>query len=228
MKSWGLVKNIEKIRQGYSTRFLDYKMQLDLKCKLKKNEYQIYYPYKESEKVIFYNDKKPKVALLEIISKEKLEHREILGTVFSLGLDNEMFGDIIINDDKYYIYVLDEIKDYFINNIIMINKSKVTLEERDLSILEDFERKYEEIEIISSSERLDTVISRLIGINRNRIKELVKDKDIILNYQVVLNISKKMEIGDIFSIRRYGKYKYLGIIKTTKSGNLVIKVNKYI
>ena len=228
MKSWGLVKNIEKIRQGYSTRFLDYKMQLDLKCKLKKNEYQIYYPYKESEKVIFYNDIKPKVALLEIISKERLEHREILGTVFSLGLDNEMFGDIIINDDKYYIYVLDEIKDYFINNIIMINKSKVTLEERDLSILEDFERKYEEIEMITSSERLDTVISRLIGINRNRIKELVKDKDIILNYQVVLNISKKMEIGDIFSIRRYGKYKYLGIIKTTKSGNLVIKVNKYI
>ncbi|MBR3660899.1 MAG: hypothetical protein IKN63_03235 [Bacilli bacterium] len=227
-KTRELINNVEKIKKGYSTRFLDSKMQLELKNLLKKNEYQIYYPYIDSEKVIFYNNIEPNVSLLEIVTREKLEHREILGTVFSLGLDDSMFGDIIIDGNKYYIYVLDEIKDYFINNLLMIKKVKVNLEERDLSILENYKRKYEEIEIITSSERIDTVISHLIGINRTKIKDFVQSKYIILNYEVVSNTSKKLEIGDIFSIKRYGKYKYLGIIKYTRSGNLIIKIDKYI
>jgi len=226
-KNQELIKNVEKIKKGYATRFLDSKMQLELKNRLKKDEYQIYYPYKDSEKVIFYSNTSPKVSLLEIVTREKLEHREILGTVFSLGLDDSMFGDIVISSDKYYLYVLDEIKDYVINNLIIINKIRVTLEERDLNILKDFERKYLELEIISSSERIDTVISHLIGINRTKIKDLMKEKDIILNYEVACNISKRLEVGDIFSIRRFGKYRYLGVMKRTKSDNLIIRVNKY-
>ena len=114
------------------------------------------------------------------------------------------------------------------NNLILIGKNKVRLEERDLNLLNDYERKYESIEIISSSERIDSVISHIINVNRNKVKDLVLDKDILINYEVPSNISKKFTFGDIFSIRKYGKYKYLGIIKETKSGNLIIKIDKYI
>ena len=223
-----IIHNIEILRQGKNTKFIDLNMQKILKTKLKKNEYNIYYPCLESEKVIFYKDKEPKIALLEIVSKDKLEHRKILGSIFSLGIDQSVFGDVIICNNKYYVYVLDEIKDYFINNLITVGKSKVKLEERDLNILKEHRREYENIEIVSSSERIDTVISHLININRNKIKELVKNKDIILNYEILINVSKKLLIGDIFSIRKYGKYKYLGIIKKTKSGNLIIRIDKYI
>ena len=226
--NYDVINNIEKIKKGLATRFLDNKMQLEIKRKLKKDEYNIYYPYPDTEKVIFYKNKKPDISLLEIITKDTLEHREILGTVFSLGLDSSMFGDIVITNNHYYIYVLDEIKDYFINNLNLIKKSKVKLEIRDLSILEDYKREYENLEIIVSSERIDTVISHLIGINRNKIKELIKDKDILLNYEVVTNVSKRLISGDIFSIRKYGKYKYIGVIKNTKGGNLVIQIDKYI
>lgn len=226
--NYEIIKNIEKIKNGFSTRFLDNKMQLELKKRLKKNEYNIYYPYLDSEKVIFYQNNKPNIILFEIITKDKLEHREILGSIFSLGLNSTMFGDIVITNNHYYIYVLNEIKDYFINNLIMINKSKVKLESRDLSILEKYERKYEKKEIIASSERIDTIISHLIKLNRNKIKDLMKNKDILLNYEVVNNISKKLVNGDVFSIRRYGKYKYMGIIKYTKNNNLIIQIDKYI
>ena len=223
-----IIHNIELLKLGKSTKFLDLNMQKILKNKLKKNEYKIYYPYPESEKVIFYKDIEPKISLLEIISKDTLEHRKILGSIFSLGLDSSVFGDIVICDNHYYIYVLDEIKNYIINNLIIIGKSKVKIEERDLNILSNYKREYESLEIISSSERIDTVISHLININRNKVKELIKNKDIILNYEVLTNISKKLIIDDIFSIRKYGKYKYLGIIKETKSGNFIIKIDKYI
>ena len=148
--------------------------------------------------------------------------------MFSLGVDSSTFGDIIITGNKYYIYVLDEMKDYFKLNLTKIKNSNVLLEERDLSILKDYRIEYLELEIISSSERVDTIISRLIGINRNRIKDLIKKKDILLNYSNLIDCSKKLQINDVFSIKKYGKYKYMGIIKNTKSGNLVIKIDKYL
>lgn len=226
--NYEVIKNIEKLKKGESTRFLDNKMQLAIKRKLKKDEYNIYYPYPDSEKVIFYKDTKPNICLLEIITKNKLEHREILGTIFSLGLDSSMFGDIVIYNNHYYIYVLNEIKEYFINNLILINKNKVKLEIRDIDTLKEYQREYKKIEIITSSERIDTVIAHLIGTNRNKIKDLMKDKDIILNYEVLTNCSKRFIENDVFSIRKYGKYKYIGIIKNTKSNNLVIQIDKYV
>ena len=225
--NYEVIKNIEKLRNGFSTRFLDNNMQNLLKRKLRKCEYNIYYPYPDSEKVLFYTNNLPKIALLEIISKENIEHRSILGSVFALGIDSSVFGDIIIYSNHYYIYVLDEIKDYFINNLNLIGKTKVKLEERGLDLLNNFKREYETLEIISSSERIDSVISH-ININRSKIKYLVHNKDILINYEMASSVSKKFVIGDIFSIRKYGKYKYLGVIKNTKSGNLVIQINKYI
>ena len=170
-----IIHNIELLKLGKSTKFLDLNIQKILKNKLKKNEYNIYYLYPESEKVIFYKNNQPKISLLEIITKEELEHRKILGSIFSLGVDSEVFGDIVIYNNKYYVFVLNEIKDYFINNLINVGKIKVKLEERDLNLLSNYKREYQSIEIISSSERIDTIISHLINCNRNKIKDLIKN-----------------------------------------------------
>ena len=42
---------------------------------------------------------------------------------------------------------------------------------------------------------------------------------------MAINILKE---NDIFSIRKIGKFKYVGIIKTTKNNNYIVKVLKYI
>ena len=34
--------------------------------------------------------------------------------------------------------------------------------------------------------------------------------------------------GDIFSVKKYGKYKYVGIVKATKKDNYIIKVLRYL
>ena len=34
--------------------------------------------------------------------------------------------------------------------------------------------------------------------------------------------------NDTFSIRKIGKFKYIGVVKTTKSNNLIVQVLKYI
>ena len=220
-------KNLNRLYRKAATFFLDPKEQLELAKKLKKEPYQIYKPYPDSEKNIFYIKEEPKVILYEIKSKTPLEHREILGTLFSLNITSELFGDIVITNSHYYIYVLESIAPYIKNNLLLIKNSRIELIEVPLETLKEYHKEYETIEIIASSTRIDTVISRLIQTSRPNIIEKIKNKEIILNYDILKNNSYQLKENDIFSIRRYGKYQYIGIKKETKSKNYIIECKKY-
>lgn len=220
-------KNLNRLYRKEATFFLDPKEQLELAKKLKKEPYQIYIPYPDSEKNIFYIKEEPKVILYKIKSKIPLEHREILGTLFSLNITSELFGDIVITNNHYYIYVLESIAPYIKNNLLLIKNSHVELIEVPLETLKEYHKEYETIEIIASSTRIDTVISRLIQTSRPNIIEKIKNKEIILNYDILKNNSYQLKENDIFSIRRYGKYQYIGIKKETKSKNYIIECKKY-
>ena len=221
-------KNLNRLNNYQPTFFLDPKEQLELKSKLKKNDYKVFSPYKDAEKVIFYNEQLPEVILYEIKSKQEIRHQDILGTMYSLNISSEMFGDIILYNNRYFIYVLKLFQNYFEMNFTKVRNSSVELVSLDISYLEDYERDYEEIELIVSSERIDTVISSIIHTNRNVIKDKIKDKEILLNHDLLKNNSYILKPGDIFSIRRFGKYKYIGIIKNTKKDNYIIKCLKYL
>ena len=110
----------------------------------------------------------------------------------------------------------------------MIGKHHIKLKEVALSILDNYQRKYEEIELIVSSIRIDNVISTIIGTSREQIKKKFLNDEIILNYEVCHKLNYELKENDTFSIKRYGKYKYSGILKETKKGNYLIKCLKYI
>ena len=220
-------KNLNRINRKEATFFLDPKEQLELTRKLKKETYQIYKPYPDSEKNILYIKEKPKIILYEIKSKVPLEHREILGTLFSLNITSELFGDIVITNNHYYIYVLENIAPYIKNNLLMIKNSHIELIEVPLDTLKEYHKEYETIEVIVSSIRIDTVISRLIQTSRPNVIEKIKNKEIILNYNILKNNSYLLKEQDVFSIRRHGKYQYIGIKKKTKNKNFIIECEKY-
>lgn len=221
-------KNLNLLLKGQPTYFLDQKEVMLLKGKLKKDQYKIYYPYPDSEKVIFYNKTFPDVILYEIKTSKEIKHQDILGTMFSLQISNEMFGDIIIDNGHYYIYVLRLFQNYFESNFVSVKNSYVEVNEIDLDTLKDYYRKYEELELIVSSERIDTIVSRIMNTSRSIVEVKFKNKEIIYNCDILNNLSTKLKINDTFSIRKIGKFKYNGIIKNTKSGNYIVSVYKYL
>ena len=111
-------KNINKIYQREYTNFLDPITYKNIIYKLKGINYNTYYPYPDSEKVIIYTSSIPNIKLLEIISYDKLTHREILGSLYGLNIDSSLFGDIIITNNHYYIMIMDSIYNLIINNYI--------------------------------------------------------------------------------------------------------------
>ena len=220
-------KNINRLEKFGSTFFLDPSEANQVKSKLKKNMYKIYKPYVDSEKVILYTEI-PNILLYEIKSNNKLRHQDIMGALLNLNLDKSLFGDILIIDDTYYFYVFEYVYREIEANFNKVSRYNISIERCKLDLLSSYTRNYEEIELIVSSLRIDTVIGRLLKINRNKVKELIHDKDILLNYEVLKNNSYIVKENDIFSIRRYGKYKYSNIVKNTRSDNYIIKVLKYI
>lgn len=221
-------KNLTRLSHGQHTFFLDPKELNEVICKLKKNEYSIYYPYKDSEKNIIYNRNVPKVILYEIVCNVELRHQDILGSIYSLNISGELFGDVLIIDGHYYVYILDIVRNYFETNFLMVKNSRIELREVSIDTFKNYERSYkEEIHIVSSN-RIDTVISSIIHTGRNNINDKIKKKEIILNYDFLKSVSYKLRDGDIFSIKKIGKFKYNGIIKNTKSNNLIISIYKYL
>lgn len=221
-------KNINKIYRGEATNFLDPTTLKNVISKLKGINYNVYYPYKDSDKTIIYMNTLPEISLLEIISYDKLTHREIMGSLFGLNIDSELFGDIIITNNHYYIMIIKSIYELIINNFNMVGRHPIKLKEVSLDILDNYQREYAEVEIIVSSTRIDNVISSLIGTSREQIKRKFLNDEIILNYEVCHKLNYELKENDTFSIRRFGKYKYTGIIKETKKANYLIKCLKYI
>lgn len=220
-------KIVEKVLYSNSTNFVEIKYLNRVKKELKNVKYNIYEPFIGATKVILYN-KMPNIKIYEIISSNDLRHQDILGTLYSLNISDEMFGDVVIWNNRYFIIILSSIDNYIKSNLTSIKNSKVDLIERDPYYLKDYKQEYEECIIIVPSIRVDVIVSKIINSSRSNALEKIKNGDIYLNYELLTKPTYMLKENDIFSIRKYGKYKFLGEINRTKKGSLVIKYLKYV
>ena len=225
--TYEIEKNIEKILRDTPTGFLTPNIVNKITNKLKKNTYQKYIPYEDAEKICLYKNNTPKIKLLKITSPLSLKHQTILGCLFSLNITSESFGDIINNNNSFYIYTLDNITD-LIKNELPTKIYPLNIEEIDINYLKDYKKNYQEIKIITSSLRIDTICSKLINTNRNNIQTLIKNNNILLNNEIIKKNEQLLKINDTFSIKKYGKYRFKEIIGQTKKENYIIIIQKYI
>lgn len=220
-------KNVEKILSGKATGFLIPSVCNEVKNRLRKNEYQRFSPYEDAEKVILYGGDIPRVKLYRIECDGKIGHSDVLGSLFGLNIQPEVFGDIIFWDGFFYVYLLEEISDFVWNNLRMVGNFRVQLVEVSLEEMKHYKREYEKLEFVVSSLRIDTILARLIGMNRDKIQEKIRDKQVLLNYEVLVRASSVISPGDVFSIKKYGKYRFEGIVGHTKKDNYVVSLEKY-
>lgn len=220
-------KIVEKVLYSNSTSFVEIKYLNRVKKELKNVKYNMYEPFIGATKVILYN-KMPNIKIYEIISSNDLRHQDILGTLYSLNISDEMFGDVVIWNNRYFIIILSSIDNYIKSNLTSIKNSKVDLIEKDPYYLKNYKQEYEEFNIIVPSVRVDVIVSKIINSSRSNALEKIKNGDIYLNYELLTKPTYMLKENDIFSIRKYGKYKFNGIINETKKGNIIVNISKYV
>lgn len=207
--------NMEKL--NIVTKYLDNK----------RIKYNIYKPYDFLEKsIIVFGDYLDYVTFYKAEVSDKINHSNILGTLFSLGLEDDMIGDIFVEDGYFYYTNLTRMNNFLENSLTMIKHEPIKLKKVDEIVL--LKEHFQKNSILVSSMRLDNILSKIINKSRRIINEMIEDKQILLNYNEIKSSSINLVEGDILSIRKYGKYKIGNIDGITKKNNLVLNVIKYI
>lgn len=113
----------------------------------------IYGGYEEAERVLIrfgnkdelgYEEQFP-IDILEITPlaekfADDLTHRDFLGALMSLGIERELLGDIIVRGKKAYLFCLESISDYIIENLMSVKHTSVSVKKGNPKSVKELEK----------------------------------------------------------------------------------------
>lgn len=159
----------------------------------------------------------------------KYSHRDYLGGLMKLGIKREKVGDIFVFNDGADILVLDEISKFLLNNISSLTRfSKFKIEKVNIEDIRKKEINKEEIKIISSSMRLDCIVSELLKTSRGKAEEIIKEQRVFVNFENIDKLTKQVKEKDLITIRGKGRFEIEKIEGTTKNDRIKLIVNKFV
>ncbi len=160
--------------------------------------------------------------------KKELSHRDYLGTVLSKGINREQVGDILVNGDACYIFILADIAEYIASGIDKIANVGVKAAVCEISDIEIPEPKFQIINTVAASLRLDAVVAAMLNVSRKEASSLVLGEKVSINHIPCNNTSHILKENDIISVRGSGRYIFCGTGGMTRSDRRHIIIKKFI
>lgn len=159
------------------------------------------------------------ISLYEIDYPKKfvtLNHRMVLGSLMSLGLTREKFGDIITNNDRFQFLVASEVEAFVIQQLEQVGKAKVALQKQDFDHILINEDQWHEVVTTVSSLRLDAIIGAAFNVSRQKAQALINQGHAHINWKTIERTSFECGENDILSVRGLGRCKIMEIFGVTK------------
>ena len=154
-----------------------------------------------------------------------LEHRNVLGAIMNVGVDRSKIGDVVIGDDIQFAVATPYV-DLFYEELERIKRAPVKLKEIDVQTFSGSVDDGVAKNVMSSSMRLDTVLSNVIGEGRAKSRDRVEKGKIKVNHTLIEDPAFTVEVGDVISVRHFGRIavsEHLGETKKNKH-RLVMKI----
>ncbi len=194
--------------------------------------------YEDAERTLFvalpdYMEESDELGLISVIEIsgrdiEKLRHPDFLGSILGLGIKRDKLGDILVLDDRCFVFVDENIADYIVENLTKVGNKGVTLRRTEPGEVEIPKRKVERFHATVAALRLDSVIAAAIKTSRAGASEVISDGRVFVNWTQQESTSFKMKPGDVFSVRGAGKFRLSEEVSETKKGRLSVYIEKMI
>ncbi len=170
------------------------------------------------------------LALLECTGRELsgLNHRDYLGSLMGLGIVRENIGDILVGEEKAFLFLKPEIVDYILQNLTKIGRQGIRLTECPISMAELPKRPVKEVTGTVATLRLDAVLAVGTGLARGKAAELIQGGQVAVNWETVQEVSGAVKEGDVLSVRGFGRMQLSSIGGTTRKGRIGITVIRYV
>ncbi|MDM8533567.1 YlmH/Sll1252 family protein [Clostridiaceae bacterium HSG29] len=171
------------------------------------------------------------IMAIEIKYSEKfanISHRDVLGSLMSLGIKRETIGDIYVHEGFCHILIKKSIFEYLILNFKKIGRNPITIKEIKFNKIEYKEPNYSLINTTVGSNRLDSIISKGFNIDRNSSKKKIKMLMVKVNHKVVESAHLTLNENDLISVKGEGRIILFKINGNTKKDRLKIVIKKII
>lgn len=156
---------------------------------------------------------------------DKPTHRDFLGSLMALDIKREMVGDILVSNGRCVVFVMNSVLGV-VSDISKIGKFGVKIT-YDFSEKDIPQQEFEKITATVQSLRLDSVLSNAIKTSREKAQELIRAKGVVLNHVEVFDPSLKIEEGDVFSVKGFGKFVLREIGGFSKKDRTFITIEKF-
>ena len=157
----------------------------------------------------------------------RLGHRDVLGSILSLGVDREYIGDIIATKDFARLIVDKKMSDYFTANLTQIGGTTVKTMLDELENISPKEERTKEIKSTVASLRVDSIAAAGFGMSRSKAAQEITAEKIKLNWQTVKNASQAVKEGDVLSMRGRGRLEVAEIRGQTKKGRVGVLLKRF-
>lgn len=168
------------------------------------------------------------VLRIDVPKFRPLTHRDYLGTIMSLGIDRSKTGDILTDDGGAYAIVESDIAEYIRNNLTKIANAGVKTKIIPVSEFTPPPPKTKEKMCVAASPRLDAVIAAAYSISRSTAEKLVKEEHVKINHRPAKGRADQLEVGDLISVRGYGRFILKDTGRNTQKGRLHITVEIFV
>ncbi len=160
-------------------------------------------------------------------AEDKLDHRDLLGSLMGLGIVREKLGDLLVGEESCDVLVLESISDYLLANWETAGRAHLKRSSVELDAIHIPQQRCQEIRDTVSSLRLDAVAAVGFKLARGKAAALVESGKVQVNWTLCQKADKLLEEGDVVSARGYGKFELSQVGGFTRKGRTSILVKRY-
>lgn len=240
-----LEDRLERVEQRYQeeiTDFLEPRLQLVAEEYLRSCKFQRYlfcggYDGAERKRLVLfpeYTEPACEMAGIRLFQFQgrldyvSVNHRDFLGAVMGLGLRREKFGDLLVRETGFDLFVQEEVAGYLLQNELRVKHVPLTAVETSLEEFQPPEQNIKELHIMVSSMRLDTLLAHGLNLSRTKAMELIQSGRVKVNHSEVTENDYLCQQDDLISCRGKGRLRIGEQSGETRKGKLKVCILKYI
>lgn len=150
-------------------------------------------------------------------------HRDILGSVLALGLERHCLGDIVLMEDRAYLFALPAVATHIAEGLQSAGRVHLQAElAEELPPMEaagGAERR-----VTVHSLRLDAVLASGLNLSRGKAAELVEGGQVKLRHSQTLRPDARVAAGDVISVQGMGRLQLDEVGTANRKGRYPIRL----
>lgn len=157
----------------------------------------------------------------------EMNHRDVLGSLMSLGFERSLLGDIVIREKEAFVFCAERIADYVCDGLTSIRRTSVgAARVREIPEGTLFQVRREVIQV--ASERMDALVAHAFRLSRGEAQGLFPAGKVFLDGAECTRPDAVPGEGQIVSVRGLGRFRFLGAESVSRKGRQNTVIERYV